>query len=400
MKKLFSLLMVAAMMFALALPIFAAEYTFKVGSEDEQTYIYEEMGSTVNGEGRFNDGVGYVIYEFPIDKADKYARIVWKMKAQFEVSVNNTDPDKDEAWEVVVKNEPTEQEVADGKADWGYSVGNVTMQQNLDKWCKDNKSGKIWVRMADADVTNGWGGMVLNNPDVVFTSSANPLPELEKPKTDAEIAAEKAAALIAAAPAGAKAFVINTESEKPFIYKDEGSKIDGHPARYMDNASYIIYAFDVKAADKVAKLVMGIDNQYEIRVANSDPDNIEGYEVVAVAEQNEADADRGDAWGNRYEEGSDVVPNIELDLTKYLTGKDGKIYVYVGDCVPENGWGGRIASTSAVIFTSGDGSTPVTTPTTTDAGTKAPSTFDAVSVVALVAVAALGTAVVIKKKNH
>ena len=96
----------------------------------------------------------------------------------------------------------------------------------------------------------------------------------------------------------------------------------------------------------------------------------------------------------------DVVPNIELDLTKYLTGKDGKIYVYVGDCVPENGWGGRIASTSAVIFTSGDGSTPVTTPTTTDAGTKAPSTFDAVSVVALVAVAALGTAVVIMKKNH
>ena len=95
---------------------------------------------------------------------------------------------------------------------------------------------------------------------------------------------------------------------------------------------------------------MGVDNQYDIRATSSDPDNIDGYTVIAVAEPGEEDDPNSPNWGNlRDEDGN--VPTQTFDLSHLLTGKDGKIYVYISDCQPDGGWGGRIAFERCCTYT-------------------------------------------------
>ena len=405
MKKLLSVLIVATMIFAFALPVLATDISFKVFTDDESPYIYFEMGSSQSGDSRFNDVAGSVIYEFPIAEGDKYAQLTWKIRNQYQVSVTNTDPDDDEAFEVVLAAQPTDDEIANGTANWGdYGQTQITVI-DLSKWCENNTTGKIWVKMADADTTNGWGGYIYGDTPVTFYSGTTPAGAVEQPKTSTERAAELLATY--SFTADDQYFVVGTDYETPFVYK-AGGTIDSDLNRFMDGESYIIYAFDVKASDTTAKLSVSINNQYDVRAASSDPDNIDGYTSVALAEPTEDDISAAKAdWGNLRDDAG-IAPTIDIDLSQFLTGADGKIYVYVGDADTTNGWGGQISFNTPVIFTSygsegpaAPAGTPAETPadTATDAGSAAPSTFDAVGIVALLAVSALATAVIVKKKH-
>lgn len=400
MKKVATIFLLLAMTVLLALPIFAETIVFRTRTEEEEPYIYFEMGSNDPGDGksRFHDASNYIIYEFPCPEGSKYASLTWKIQAQFEVSVTNTDPDDDDAFEVIYRNEPTDEEIESGKPDWGYSIGVQYPTHDLSKWCEGNTKGKIWVKMADADITNGWGGYIFGDFDVTYYVGAEPAPTVEKPKTAEEQAADILAEMNLTA--NDQAFVVGMKSEEPFFYKKDGN-IDGRRARFMDGAAYVIYQFDVRATDTVATLTMGVDNQYDIRATSGDPDDIDGYTVIAVAQPAEDEDPNSNNWGDRYDE-EGKVPSQTFDLSSLLTGKDGKIYVYVGDCLPDAGWGGRIAFANGVRFTSYDANAvtaPATSTTTTTTSTPAPATFDAVTVVAMVALASLGTAVVFNKKR-
>ena len=401
MKKAINVLLLLALFAVMALPIFAETIVFRTRTEEEEPYVYMEMGSNDPGDGksRFHDGTSFIIYEFPCPEGSKYASLTWKMQAQFHVSVTNTDPDDDEAFEVIHENTPTEEEIASGKQDWGYSIGVQYPTYDLSKWTQNNTKGKIWVKMADADTSNGWGGYIFGDFDVTYYVGAEPGGQVDKPKTAEEEAADILAAM--GLTANDQAFVVGTTTEEPFFYKKDGN-IDGRGARFMDGAAYVIYQFDVKASDTVATITMGVDNQYDIRATSGDPDDIDGYTQIAVAEPAEDEDPASNNWGDRYDEEGNV-PSQTFDLSSVLPGKDGKIYVYVGDCLTDGGWGGRIAFKNGVRFTSYGADGPATsttdTTTTTSTGTPAPSTFDAVSVTAIVAFATLGAAVVLKKKR-
>mgnify|MGYP001163397931 CR=1 FL=1 len=400
MKKAVTIFFVFVMAALLALPTWAETIVFRTRTPGEDPYIYLEMGSNDPGDGksRFHDGTNFIIYEFPCPEGSKYAALTWKIQAQFEVSVTNTDPDDDDAYEVIHVNEPTEEEIASGKPDWGYSIGVQYPTYDLSKWCENNTTGKIWVKMADADPTNGWGGYIFGDFDITYYVGTEPPPTVAKPKTAEEDAADILASMNLTA--NDQAFVVGTSSEQPFFYK-KGGNIDGGRARFMDGTEYVIYQFDVRATDTVATISMGIDQQYEIRATSGDPDDLDGYTLIAVAEPNENEDPSSPNWGSRRDENGQV-PTQTFDLSHLLTGKDGKIYVYIGDCQPDAGWGGRIAFYNGVRFTS-YGPSAVSAPATGSADVPAPATapatMDSASFVAIMAIASAAAAAVLKKKR-
>lgn len=394
MKKFLTAIAATAMAGAFALPAFAADISFNVFTDEEADHIYFESGSQQSGDSRFHDGAAYIIYEFPISEGDKYAQIAWKIRNQYEVSVTNTDPDDDDAFEVVLAAQPTDEELENGTANWGDRGATEITVIDLSKWCEGNTKGKIWVKMADADPTNGWGGFIYGDTPVYFYSGTTPAPSIEQPKTPTEQAAELFKQYNFTA--NDQYFVVGTDYETPYIYQ-AGGNIDGNLNRFMDGDGYIIYAFNVKASDTTAKLSISINNQYDIRVSNTDPDDFGSYEEVAIAEQTVEEIDAGNPdWGNRVDENG-VGPRLELDLSNFLTGKDGTIYVYVGDADTTNGWGGQILFNAPVVFTSYGAEGPATV--TGNDNVSAPKTFDAFSTAAFAAAAALGAAVVLKKKK-
>ena len=190
MKKILSVLLVAMMVFAVALPAFATEASFTVFSDEEYDYYYFDMGSSNSGGARFHDGWNYIIYEFPIAEGDTHAQLSWHIRNQYRVSVTNTDPDDPDAFEIIHEAVPTEAELAEGKANWGDYGSDFITVHDLSKWCENNTTGKIWVMMSDADESNGWGGYIYNDTPVTFWSGSTEAPTVEQPKTKEDFAAE------------------------------------------------------------------------------------------------------------------------------------------------------------------------------------------------------------------
>ena len=445
MKKILSVLLLAVMVCAVAVPSFATEASFTVFSDEEYDYYYFDMGSSNSGGSRFHDGFNYIIYEFPIAETDTHAQLSWHIRNQYQVLVSNTDPDDPDTFEVIHEAVPTEAELAEGKANWGDYGSDFITVHDLSKWCENNTTGKIWVMMADADPSNGWGGLIYNDTPVTFWSGSTEAPEVEQPKTKDELAEETLAKYTF--PEGSQYFICSSASEKPFLYK-EGGAINGSFYRFMDGTSYTIYQFDVKASDTQAILRMVINNQYDIRATMGDPANIDGYTQIALAAQTEAEAAAGNPdWGNRYtgavvdEATGEVIteagiPQYDFDLSSLLNGTDGKLYVYIGDCTTDTGWGGCIdfyypvefSTTGAFGTFAGEeapaeevvetpvveepvveevvetpveevAETPAVEEPVVEAPVVAPQTFDAGVLAVLAVVTALGGAVVSKKRH-
>lgn len=433
MKKIVSVLLLTVMMCLAAVPAFATDASFTVNSDEEYDYLYFEMSVGNSSGSKFCDGYGFVIYEFPIAETDTYAQLSWHIRNQFSVSVSNVDPDDPDTFTVIHEAEPTDDEIANGVGNWGDYGSDFITVHDLSAWCVDNPTGKIWVQMADADPTNGWGGFIYDDVPVTFYSGSEPAPEVEQMKTKEDYAAETLAQFNFAE--STQYFVTATESETPFIYKTTGA-IDGSFNRFNDGSNCTIYQFDVKAADTQALLHLALNNQYDVRATMGDPEDIEGYTSILVAEPNEEEAASGAAdWGSRVvtedvlDENGEVVetnttyPVMDIDLSSVLNGTDGKLYVYIGDATPENGWGGMVCfnypvafSTSGAVFADGAAEVATEEVVADEATTEevveapdveeevvveevvaAPQTFDAAVAVVLAVVTAFGGALVSKK---
>ena len=336
--------------------------TFKTNTEKEQDYIYFEMNSNFSGDSRYHDGAGFIIYEFPCPPDAKNASLTWKIQAQYQVSVTNTDPDDDDAFEIIDENQPTQGEIDSGKADWGYTNGVQIPTYDLSKWCENNQNGKIWVKMADADPSNGWGGFIFNDFPITYYAGAGPAPEIEKPKTTSELQEEALARI----GTDGQSFVVHTETEKPYII-DEYNCGNDNGARFMDGMAYVVYEFTVNPGDTYAGIEWVLNNQYLIEVNNTDPDDESAWETFIEAEQNDDEMENGNPdWGNRR---FIMTPDLDKEDENYETSlyiyrydlsgwcennSTGKIWIRMGDADPDTGgWGGYISGLYPVTFKSG-----------------------------------------------
>ena len=124
------------------------------------------------GFGRVRKDITFVAF------SDYDPTIPNKDVAFHKVSVTNTNPDDPAAYEVVGEAKPTQQEIDDQIPYWGDHEAEATSVYDLSKWCENNTTGKIWVMMADADPSNGWGGYIYNDTPVTFWSSTTEAPEV------------------------------------------------------------------------------------------------------------------------------------------------------------------------------------------------------------------------------
>ena len=438
MKKFLTIFLLAVMVCTAAMPAFATDVSFTVFSDEEMNYYYYDVNSWDSGVSRYHDGDGYIIYEFPISEGDTHAQLTWRIRSQYQVSVTNTDPNDSAAFEVIHQAQPTEEELADQRPYWGdYDTETLTVH-DLSKWCENNTTGKIWVKMSDADPSNGWGGAIYKDTPVTFWSGTTEAPEAVQPKTKEDIAADILASYDFAE--SAQYFIAGTSTEKAFLHT-EGGWINETNDRYHDNEAYTIYQFDVKASDTQALLHGAFNNQYVICATMGDPTDMAGYTEIAVAEPNEAEiAEEAPWWGNRIytEDVADAdgnmktvthYPVMDLDLSSVLNGTDGKLYVMVGDADTTNGWGGQVLFNHPVVFsTTGSAfaaeepaveeTEPAAEPETeeviveTSAETapaveevvetpveEAPQTFDAAVIALFAAAAAMCGAMVARKRN-
>ena len=368
MKKSFKVLALVVAAAALASAVCAEDVVFRTRTEAEEQYIYEEMGSNDPGDGksRYHDGYNYIIYQFPVAEGDQYADLTWKMQAQYKVSVyNGDDPDDWDSYEVIDINEPTEEELAEGKPDWGYTVGQVIPTYDLSKFVKEAKTDKIYVMMSDAEESNGWGGYIFGDFDITYRHSSEPLGEMAKPKT----LAEKQADVIAMIEPGTQGFVVHTDTEKPYIVSEEGVG-NSSGSKFLDGNGYVIYQFTVNPGDTYAGIEWVLNNQYKIEINVKDPADESAWVLVDEAKQTEQEIADGNAdWGSRRfvltpdldKEDANYKTTLYIyrhDLSSYLEGNTGKVYIRMGDSTPENGWGGYISMNYPVTFKSG--TSPIT----------------------------------------
>lgn len=369
MKKLLNVCAVLGLSALLAASVCAETIAFNTRTDAEADYIYEEMGSNDPGDGksRFHDGWNYIIYEFPCPEGSLYASLTWKMQAQYKVSVTNADPDDWDNYDVIDMNEPTEDEVASGKADWGYANGVQYPTYDLSEYCKNNETGKIWVMMADAQEDNGWGGYIFGDFPVTYYVGTEPQGEVEKPKTLAELRADAMLKI----EEGTQGFVVGTDGEKAYIYDESGANFNGDGNKYMDGNGYVIYEFKVNPGDTYAGIEWVLNNQFDVQVNTTDPADESAWTVAYQAERNDEENESGSvSWGNRefsltpdIERGEDGYKAVHYlyrhDLSQYIAGNtSGKIWVRMGDVTTDNGWGGMICVEYPVTFKSG--TSPIT----------------------------------------
>lgn len=161
--------LILTLLFAAGAVVSVSAYTisFTVFTEEEQKYIYEDVGSANSGGSRFCDGVSFIIYEFPVSTDDKYVSLSWTIANQYAVYVCVTDPDNMDEWKPIYF---LERPADADKPDWSqFNLHNAT--HDLSKYAPLCTQGKLWIIMADSDPTGGWGGYISNTAPVVFKTS-------------------------------------------------------------------------------------------------------------------------------------------------------------------------------------------------------------------------------------
>ncbi len=365
MKKVLWILLLATVLSLMILPAMAEEISFTVFDETEMDYIYFQAGVQSSGKNAFYDCGSHVIYEFPLEEGATVAQFALAVGYQYQISVSVTDPDDPESYVVVAEASPSEEEVKNEVAAWGGPAESILVL-DLSEYCQDNEYGLIWIKIGDVTPHTGWGAFINRNTPVRFYSGQGPAPEIEQP-----LSLQEQATLMLETyefAEGTQYFAVNHTSEEPFIYH-MGGAYDVSFGRFTDCQEYIIYKFDVKATDTMALLNLSLNNQYEIRATMGDPSELDDYTLIAQAFPTDEELEAGAPnWGYRIvtEEIVDettgevigtnkIYPINTFDLSEVLTGKDGTMYVYIGDCAPVNGWGAYITFEIPVVFsTSGE----------------------------------------------
>lgn len=301
MKKFGIILFITLLAALLTVAASAKTISFKPLTEGETDYVLTVTKDAGKDNGNwFLDGENYIIYKFPVSSRDIYAHFTATIGAQYEISASS-----DNVNYTVID---TAVKPDNAKPDWG--ADRVSRTYDLASYLT-GKNGFIYVRIADADKSNGWGPYIVSADKIVFTTSI---------------------------PAGQSySFKPFTDDEKKYMYDitaDAGNDGGNH---FLDGNNYIVYRFPVSSKDTYAMFSAKIGAQYMVS-ASSDGKN---YKVIEqAAKPDDAKPDWGADRAMRY-----------IDVSNYITAYDGYVYIKIEDVDKDNGWGPYIVSADGVSFT-------------------------------------------------
>jgi len=319
MKNILALTLAVLLMAVLTITVLAAESTFTVLTDAESEFVYKNEGTWDAGDSRVGDQTQYIIYVFSLSEGDTWASVEFTICNQYKIEAATNNPDDAASYTIVAEQQPTEQEKTDGLPFWGTAAYEKPTRFDLSDFCRDNSTGKIYVKVSDAVPDNGWGPKIYNTSSVVFShGTGKDIPEVQ-------------------------CFTVGGEDESRFIYLNDRTWVDANN-RICDNDTTVTYVFDLVENANFAQLEINIHNQYKIEVADDDPGNPDSYTILEQLEiPSDADLEAEPWWGS-----SDDYTLHTIDLSDYCS--TGRIYVKIGDVTPDTGWGGKIEG--EVKFTS------------------------------------------------
>jgi YD repeat-containing protein len=119
-------------------------------------------------------------------------------------------------------------------------------------------------------------------------------------------------------------FLTGRTAEKPYLFADNGSQLDGTGDRYADKTATFTYKFSLPADAVTGALSLEIDNQYLIQLSS---DNTNWTEV--------------DRETRAIQNGSNRATRT-FPLDSYLSTSK-TVYLRIGDSQPADGWGGALS---------------------------------------------------------
>ncbi len=281
------------------------EISFTVyADEEEKTYIYDDHESVKSaGDDRFCDGYRYIVYRFPTG-GNNSASISMRLENQYELSASS-----------------------DGK-NFTVLASTLTFSQGgrlTDYDLTPFAGGKyIYVKIADADPSDGWGGLISKMNPVTFTAGMK-----EPVSTEADMIAVRGNATMKTwnlAPA--------SDAEARYLYEDHSTLKDFGDTvfRLCDSKMTAVYRFQgVKGQS--AFVTFDLSAEYQIGLS---------------------------ADGKTYDEVLDFTTSGRfrdlrgVDLTGYFADSD-TVYMKVSDKTPDDGWGPQIKAMSYTEITGGKG---------------------------------------------
>ena len=276
------------------------------GTEEEKPYIYENNGDRFDtNNNRFFDMNFYIVYRFPTHAQHKTVELTVSLANPYEVSAS-----------------------ADGKT-YDVLAATTEMQQGAQKLVLDlseyrptEGEGYVYIKLGDADKSDGWGGNLPCTVPIKFFSGMSAI------SVTADETVRKGDLMMYRYDLSPDA---PNESEFVFqnsaVYRDEAAT----PYYLCDATRTLTYLFR-GTPGQVAYISVDLSQDFVISVSH---DN-EHYTTVT---------DSGE-WGRMRD-----VRGV--DLTPYFANES-SVYLRFSDPSPEDGWGPQVHHLTYTVLTGED----------------------------------------------
>ena len=279
---------------------------FYTATDEEGAYIYDINGNHFDtANNRYFDQNFYIIYRFPTHAAHKTVELTLSIANQYEVSAS-----------------------ADGKS-YDVLASTLEFQQGAQKLVLDLSSyrptegeGYIYVKLGDADTSDGWGGNLSCTAPVKFFSGMSAISVAADQTVRKGDAMMYRYDLAPGAPNAAEFIFQNSAA-----YREEAAR----PYYLCDASRTLTYLFR-GTPGQVAYISVDLAQDFVISVSN---DNVTYTRVT----------DSG-VWGRMRD-----VRGV--DLTPYFA-EESSVYVRFSDPSPEDGWGPQIYDLTYTVLTGED----------------------------------------------
>lgn len=279
---------------------------FYTDTEDEAPYIHDVNGNHFDpSHNRYFDQNFYLVYRFPTHAAHKTVELTLSIANQYEVSASSDG----KSYDVLASTQEVHQ-------------GAQKLILDLSSYRPTEGEGYIYVKLGDADKSDGWGGNVPCNVPIKFFSGMSAISVAADETVRKGDAMMYRYDLSPDAPNAAE-FIFQNSA----VYREESAR----PYYLCDAARSLTYLFR-GTPDQIAYISIDLAQDFIISVSN---DNVDYTRVVSSAE-----------WGR--------MRDIRgIDLTPYFKGES-SVYVRFTDPTPEDGWGPQVYGLSYIVLTGED----------------------------------------------
>ena len=276
-------------------------YVFTVNTNAEKQYLQSAGALNAEGTVRYADTTAEIIYKYDLKRTENIEAMVLSIPVQGQYKISaSLDGSK---WTVVDVWNGTE----GGENGLTSSVlKRVDLYKALDL---TGSADTVYVKISDADTSNGYGGAIPNTNSVVLS-----------------VGYFNAAAM----KHNVTSFTVLTDDEA-YLFANNDSGTASGPSRYADQHRYFVYKYDISKEVENLKSITWtakISAQYHVEAS------VDGENWITI--------------GKTEEKPEPAVISFNASELAAAAEEAGTLYIKIGDAVVADGNGGRVWSDTPV----------------------------------------------------